>query len=669
MLITQHRRKIDYLRPTAWQRKFIYGIFLFAAVFISISVPGRNLNNFGQDTFIRMSKSALLAGKIRLAQVLSPNVVEAATGSTSTPTGATLTPGPIQFPAGFMKSVKSYGAVGNGIADDTAAIQAALNDGRSDASGNYYGLPKALYFPPGKYRVTDTLSWNGCCVSLQGAGTSSSIIFLAPGSSGFNGPGAKPVILTPGGNASFHQNIRDIGIEVGSNNPGAVGVDFISNNTGGLNDVSITSDDGQGIAGLSLTRHYPGPMMIKNLYIHGFQVGITTAAYEYGVTIEGLSLLAQTVAGLNLAQQDVSIRNLYSHNTMPAVINKGGFVSILDASLTGGRQSLQAIQYSGGGGGLYLRNISSTGYSQTVLDSSGTVPVSQSGTIAEYVSGTPQALAGTPVPHSLNLPVQETPAFSDTNLSNWAAFTPSFYGDTSTLQATLNSGASTIYFPFGAYLAYNEAAVTVPDTVHRIVGFSSVVNGSTAGANGGGVRLIVDSTSTSPLVVEQFGYGIKVDQQGTRPVVIKNGRYTYTSYPGAGNLFLEDVELPQTTFQAGQSVWARQLDDEFTGTKITNNGNLWILGLKTEQPGIVIDTAPGGQTELLGNVIYPVRTMPANSIAFQDTDANVSYLYTESVYCSTCGYGVQVSETRDGVNNQLGSNQGLRYVMHLFVGY
>ena len=92
------------------------------------------------------------------------------------------------------------------------------------------------------------------------------------------------------------------------------------------------------------------------------------------------------------------------------------------------------------------------------------------------------------------------------------------------------------------------------------------MNGSTTGSNGGGIRLIVNSNSTSPLVIEQFGYGIKVEHHGTRPVVIKNGRYTYTSYPGTGNLFLEDVELPQVTFQAGQSVWARQVDDEFSGT-------------------------------------------------------------------------------------------------------
>ncbi len=45
-----------------------------------------------------------------------------------------------------------FGAVGNGVADDTAAIQAALN-----LNNNSYN-PRAVYLPPGTYRITSTLS-------------------------------------------------------------------------------------------------------------------------------------------------------------------------------------------------------------------------------------------------------------------------------------------------------------------------------------------------------------------------------------------------------------------------------------------------------------------------------------------------------------------------------
>jgi Pectate lyase superfamily protein len=584
-----------------------------------------------------------------------------------TPVGAVLSHGTLPFPSGFMRSVKDYGAAGDGVSDDTAAIQAALADGRSNASSEYNGVPKALYFPPGTYLVRNTLDWNGCCVTLQGAGPSASVIRLAPSSDGYGSAAiAKAVVLTPGGNSSFRQNIRDIGFSIGAGNPGAVGIDYVSNNNGSINDVSIVSEDGQGITGISLTRHYPGPLMIKNVLIHGFQMGINTAAYEYGATIESITLENQTVVGINNVQQTISIRGLKSTNTVPVLINNGGFAILIGARLLNGASTAQAIQTNNN---IYLRSVSTTGYAVTLHDTSTGTTRDIKGTVGEYIGGSPTTLNGTAEPASLNLPVAETPSFQDSNLSHWTSFVPNFYGDTSGLQAVFNGSRPTVYFPFGAYLSFNEAAITVPDTVRRIVGFSSVVNGSTTGTNGGGIRFVVNGNSTVPLIIEQFGYGIKVEHHGTRPVVIKNGNYNYSSYPGAGNLFLEDVQMNQLTFQAGQTVWARQLNDEYIGTKITNAGSLWILGLKTEKSGVVINTTTGGQTELLGNLIYPSQLMPTDATAFVSTETRTSYIYAESVYCAGCGYTVQVMQTTNGNIQQIDSSPDKRFVMPLFYGH
>jgi hypothetical protein len=83
-----------------------------------------------------------------------------------------------------MINVKAapYGATGNGIFDDTAAIQAAL-----DAN---CGQPKNLYFPAGTYRISNTLYLShhsgGTCRKSQfggwvaGAGSGSTILSMSP---------------------------------------------------------------------------------------------------------------------------------------------------------------------------------------------------------------------------------------------------------------------------------------------------------------------------------------------------------------------------------------------------------------------------------------------------------------------------------------------------------
>lgn len=73
-------------------------------------------------------------------------------------------------------NVKDYGAVGNNTADDTTAIQAAMNALKANvnaASGSPGG--QTLYFPPGFYKVTSTLNFSSLAEVriLGGAGRGS----------------------------------------------------------------------------------------------------------------------------------------------------------------------------------------------------------------------------------------------------------------------------------------------------------------------------------------------------------------------------------------------------------------------------------------------------------------------------------------------------------------
>ena len=66
-------------------------------------------------------------------------------------------------------SVEDFGAVGNGVADDTAAIQAAINSLGASTGGT-------IYLPAGTYRTTAILNCTQRGVTLTGDGADASII-------------------------------------------------------------------------------------------------------------------------------------------------------------------------------------------------------------------------------------------------------------------------------------------------------------------------------------------------------------------------------------------------------------------------------------------------------------------------------------------------------------
>jgi hypothetical protein len=574
---------------------------------------------------------------------------------------------PLAYPQDALGiNVREFGAKGDGVTDDTLAIQKALDQGR-DKDQDYYGRPKSLYFPAGTYRVSNTLRWKGCCVSLYGQGAGATILKLQDNAAGFNDPQKpKAVILTPAGNASFRQNIRDLTVETGRNNPGAIGIDYIANNSGTLQNVVIKSGDGKGAIGLAMNRQWPGPCLIKTVQIEGFDYGIWTLYGEYGVAMENIGLVNQNKVGIFNEGNSLAIRKLQSLNQVPAIKNGGaaGLVILLDSKLQGGSNSVSAIDNAGH---LYARNLTTSGYQSAVKHQGNVVPGANQ---TDYSSGKTYSLFPSP-PRSLGLPIQETPEIHDNNLSNWGRFNPGSYGDNNALQPTLNSGKSTIYFSHGNYLSSKPTVVTVPATVQRIIGFGS-------GVNEGGIVFRVAANSTKPLVIEQFGYGVTIEHDSQRPVVIKNGFYGYKSTPAAGNLFLEDVGLAPLEVRKSQSVWARQLNSESLGkpfTKITNTGGkLWILGLKTEGRGTVIATIANGFTEMLGTVIYPVEAFSERDLqqpAFVNTESHHSLIYSLLAYKPDQNYGIQVQETRGGVVRKFLTQDfpGVPGVMPLFTGH
>ena len=102
--------------------------------------------------------------------------------------------------------------------------------------------------------------------------------------------------------------------------------------------------------------------------------------------------------------------------------------------------------------------------------------------------------------------------------------------------------------------------------------------------------------------------GLFFEHASSRTLVLKSLQFGSYTNSGTGDLYIEDVVGGPFTFN-NQNVWARQFNVENHGTHITNNGgNLWILGLKTESGGTLIDTENGGKTELLGLFCYTTES-------------------------------------------------------------
>ncbi|NJR74213.1 MAG: hypothetical protein HC773_12280 [Scytonema sp. CRU_2_7] len=403
------------------------------------------------------------------------------------------------FPKNIVINVKiQYGAKGNGVADDTQAIQKAIQEN--------VGTNRILYFPKGTYLVSDRLEWrdkNGKWQSqlwLQGQNRATTIIRLKDNAPGYNNPSKpKAVVYTASGlyveqpygggkdypakgegNEAFANYIEDLTIDTGKNR-GAIALDYLANNTGAVRNVRLR---GQGLVGLDMTRRWIGPALVKNLIVEGFDYGIRIAGQVNGMTLEHITLCNQKTVGLENSGNIVAIRDLLSSNRVPAVrnTNSTSLMTLLDAKLSGGERSMSAIENNSG---LFARNVYSSGYKSVIRQNNKDLKRT---VLKEFTSNAPFTLFTSSLKNSLNLPIQESPNFHDNNLSNWANVedfgargkkadgSEDWDDDTAAIQKALDSGKSTIYFPPGRYFVSDTLRVKA--NVRKITAINAVLSSS-----------------------------------------------------------------------------------------------------------------------------------------------------------------------------------------------
>lgn len=261
----------------------------------------------------------------------------------------------IVFPddAGVVNVKTQYGAKGDGVSDDTAAIQAAISKVR--------GIPDTLYFANGTYLVSDSVGiFNGKAhsrdrfLTYQGQSEAGTIIKLKDNCPGFGDPSKPKIVFSvyqgQGTGDVMHSYVRNLTVDVGSGNPGAIGLRFMSNNSGAMYHVTIRSSDpkGAGKLGLDLRQGQNGPCLIKHVTVVGFDHGVETGD-TFSLVFEHLTLRNQNILGFASQFARMTMRGLKSVNSVPALqLGRRAHLALVEAHLSGGsrRQAQAAGQLS-----------------------------------------------------------------------------------------------------------------------------------------------------------------------------------------------------------------------------------------------------------------------------------------------------------------------------------
>lgn len=561
-----------------------------------------------------------------------------------------------------------FGAVGNGTTDDTAAFiamfnflydrlqQAEMVDGSQN--GSNCEEPNAqwiMYVPNGTYRVSDTIQHTKTVwtyfrgVRLIGQSRSGTIIKLDDNADDFDGAGGttKPVLSFENVGQDFnnwqgHNMLKNLTIDVGSGNPGAVGVDFYSANTGRIDNVTIKSTGGannyQGAIGLHL-RIGIVHGYFTNLTIDGFDVGIKLVPFHMcNPAFEHVTLRNQKTAAIQALDGGASFRDVYSTQGRSdsgadacgillandsGNAQGGAHVIIVDSSLVSTRSggtSQPAINIAGtsdtdtNSGHLFARGIDVGGYSIGVKKGgvnkvTGDITEYVSGPVSKYNSGTPSI--------SMNLPVENVPFVAwETTTGNWAS-PDDFFGshggagngtadDTAAAQAALDSGATIVYFPMQKYRI--TGVLSVPATVKRIELMATEFVGTAPAA-----YFDVDEASSSPLLVADINDATThklVRLSANRTLVldsnrmsgmVNNGTTDQRVYVNNANRFLKGG-FNLTNMKA----WCRFLNTEDKAQPnwiVDSGGVMWVLGFKCEGATINFKVQNAGILEVLGGIM------------------------------------------------------------------
>lgn len=561
--------------------------------------------------------------------------------------------------SGMWDIKADFGAVGDGITDDTKAfIEAFRGDSLSYYFGENEGGYRAVYIPPGIYLVNQALVIGDKKKVILGAARDSVIIKLAPNSQGFDDPGNPKIFIDALAKQYQAQNfwifIKHLTIEIGEGNPGAIGLSFHTNNTGGVYDVEIRSVDPEkaGFCGLQL-KAWPGPGIIKHVTINGFDYGVIVTDDQYSMTFEYLTIINSRNTAFENTSNTCSIRKLYVENVPRGVVNKGNqsMMSLIDSEIHGSGE--KAVQCTSNGL-MIIRDLVTTGFDYALVSDNDTITGPD---ISEWHSHP----KGSPFParsYSMRLPIAETPELPYENDTNKYIVIGAFSGDfAEAMQNAIDYGYEAIYLcpgwgkpGFASSFPFSKTII-IRNNVKRIMGLGNAI--ITPNVSGGPAFRIEDGNSDTIIfenIYENYGSSstFTYEQASRRTLVLQNGSGSYHNIIDSCVVFIENI-VGSPIQCTNMKAWIRDLNTEsYDHIHVVNdNSNIWALGHKTEKDQTIYETKNGGKTELLGGLFYKNNEHVVHPMLVV-IDANATFSYR----AKGVQYLFHLEETRNGVTQK-----------------
>ena len=515
---------------------------------------------------------------------------------------------------------------------------------------------RIIYFPDGEYLVSDTVSYRASDlyniykstpfytltrgIHVMGESRDGTVIRLADGSKGFEPGKIKPVLsftmderacTVERSNISQLNTCIDLTVDCGKNNPGAVGLRFVANNSGRVENMHFKAESSY--AALELAVATEG--VFRSIKVDGFDIGVLGHSTSMCV-FDGLSLNVRE-CGAKFNKSKTVFRKCSS--------GKAPFFAAekieLDASkLSELEKKLNTAEF--GGTHCFFGDAENIG---TPTEGSRIYRGEE--------------------PHGADIPRYDfdlDPELCAT-VEEFGAVGDGVTDCTEAIRRAMNSGKPYIFFTGTHYLV--NSPVFVPSSVKLIdFMFCDFFAGEDLMSGKYRAFLVIDGESEAPLCLESLyafeqlcGHFRFIDHASTRELRMRDlhtqAAAMYVNSVRGGTVYSDNCVCTTGSYSMstilsrdkdddyyteipyefhGQRVLAYNLNPERADLEVLNDGgDLTVYCLKTEGPGTALKTVNGGVSRVYVNS-SAIGNAEATNPLFSDDEASNTFVFGGSAY-------------------------------------